>query len=783
MKKYFILCLLILLVCSEISAQRIWNAMNQRNIWQEQADDLTDSKKEHLFLDKSGTEQWNLKAKGIIVESHRVYSVKMVDENIIWMVSTYDAFPPPENANPYIIKSLDGGTTWEQYKLPNTRGHYAFDIAPIDENTAYVVINDEDFRDDVYEDFIYKTTDGGSSWEIVDSYPHSPSFIHFFDQENGWVLGAENSNGFSVMSVTADGGATWNHAGGEDWVIPEGRNLPDLDSTAFIGTWAFSVNSNYEIVDSSIIIGGSKRYWISHDMGYNWQSFESPLFEDNRITTVVAMKDTTTLMLASNVDTLNNLAYNIAYTTTNGGETWTKSFPQTHLSAIHYLPNTENSFIAIGHANFGVGNYGTSRTDNLTGWRLVDDTRLLAMDLYGELGTAVLGYIPPWDELGDIYNWGDILDYDANIIKVYKPNYLINTPRNFTEDVIFDYEIQNKGRLELSNISVYQLVLKEGNIVYENTLSIEEPIQAATASSISFAYTPTEIGKYDYIISMNQAELGDFFEDVLTFELSATTMARDDGTPEQLYGFGYGDPSWYGYYGSEFQLAQSDTLESITVFIRSEESIRLDEAENTFNFSLTSFDELGQPNAIPFFKSAPLAVADDVEFVYTYELPEPIVVPSRFILAAGQDSLQGIVGFGFDEDNNNEGYWITSPVAGGGYPWVNDPFDVGIAPTLMIRPHFTAAETITSTQDFQASTWDVQVYPTVFRDHFTININHPTYQNLKLQLFDNNGKLLLDRKITNQISLIEDLKNLPKGMYMLRLVTQGFQYATKVLKQ
>ena len=56
---------------------------------------------------------------------------------------------------------------------------------------------------------VYKTTDGGITWNKQNAYNTSlygPGYIHFFDSQNGVVIGDPNLETYT----TTNGGVTWN---------------------------------------------------------------------------------------------------------------------------------------------------------------------------------------------------------------------------------------------------------------------------------------------------------------------------------------------------------------------------------------------------------------------------------------------------------------------------------------------------------------------------------------------------------------------------------------------
>lgn len=634
---------------------------------------------------KSNREAWSKSADEVISPLHRIYSVDMVDSNTIWMVSTYDNFPPPADTLPYVLKSLDSGVTWEQYSIPGTEGDYAFDVAATDEQTTFVVMNDGNSSPSSITGNLYKTENGGQDWEMMESYPFAPSFVHFFDESNGWVLGGDTTSSdinFLYMSVTDDGGETWSHAGGNNWVIPEGRSLGVQDSSELVGTWTFSVNSVYEVVDSVILVGGSKRYWISDDYGYNWNSFDSPLAPSHAIT-IVAMKNRDTFMLASNFSQDIDLLSPVSYTTTDGGETWIQGTPPGHLSAIHYLPGTEQSFISVGHFNFGVGAVGTFRTNDFINWENVDDLPLIAMDFAGEKqGTGVLGNIPALGDNGNIYKWDQLPPFLAEVALVDQGFYTISKVEHL-QDVFFSYTVESAGLEALQNVTAQLEVFRDGQLIYTDQSAIEV-IEAGITETFVLEYQPEVVGVYEYQVRISEDNLGNtFFEDNHIVEVSPNTLAKDDGTMESFLTWNPFSPAdAWGYIGTTFELQESDTLRSISVAIDNASEI-----DATFYLAIYGFNEDGVPEDL-IYQSDEILVSDALAGGVFYEdTLETILIleADSYLFAVGQDTLQGVVNFSMDDDNIDGGdYWQFSPQFGNA--WQN--FPNSLVPTVGIRARF-----------------------------------------------------------------------------------------------
>ncbi|MEM8525660.1 MAG: T9SS type A sorting domain-containing protein [Bacteroidota bacterium] len=770
--KNALLYLALFLSSISLQAQRITQSPLER-AFQLQEDwnttlELTDNDDDDLVMD-SLPSAWQLTGRNIIENGHRVFSIKMVDSNVIWMGTVLDASPPPAGSISYVQKSLDGGRNWFTYTIPGiTAEDCVCDLSPIDDRVAYVAVYK--FAQSL-EHQLYKTSNGGETWQLQENYPYSPLYLHFYDENEGWIYGL-GQEGAPVMSVTTDGGQTWNHAGDIDWMIPEGRALPEPEPDELLGTFAFSVNSNYEVRDSAIMIGGTIGCWISRDRGYKWELSETPLREDNRLVSVVAMKNLDTFMVASNVTLDNQLASQRAYATTDGGATWTRSIPTGHLSAIQYLPETPHSYISVGHRNFNTGEVGTFRTDDMETWERVDREPLIAMNIISKnQGVGVLGNIPALGDDGNVFKWKPKLDFNVDIFLAEQSEYTISTPKHL-KGVFFDYAFENIGRRTVRDVEMKLEVTKNGEVFYTDNQNVPF-VLINNVFGLNFEYNPEQFGKYEYRFSADQDMIGDaFFFDKRSFELSRTTLAKDDNGIDIGWGFSMADSTWYGSYGNEFELLEKDTLEAISVFIAPATN-----DASTFNLGITDFDENGQPKTTPIFDSNPISVTNAGDF-QIYQLPEPIILnQGRYLFHAGQNSLQGFLGFGFDYSVDNKGHWVTSPVAGGGFPWENRTN--GFNPNLMIRLHFSDASTMTSTEDWRAALLPIRVFPNPFENLLHLQTTSNYASDLTFRILDLNGRELLKRKATRASLETIDVSQLPSGVYFVE-VTDGKQ--TKTIK-
>lgn len=106
-----------------------------------------------------------------------------------------------QNQRGFIYKTSDGGTTWQQQV---TAAEPLYDIDIVDGNIGYAI---------GAWGTMLKTTDGGGNWSAV-SIPFSETLneVSFVQQDAGWIVGNEG------VARTYDGGQTW-----ETFTMPERR--------------------------------------------------------------------------------------------------------------------------------------------------------------------------------------------------------------------------------------------------------------------------------------------------------------------------------------------------------------------------------------------------------------------------------------------------------------------------------------------------------------------------------------------------------------------------------
>ena len=204
------------------------------------------------------------KVDGSVFNRKSLKGIFFVDENYGWII-TYNA-PNGKNAG-YIYRTTDGGNTWEEQFTTEAA---LFNLYFIDKQTGWVV---GDRRS------VFATTDGGQTWQFVtdgSNQRHKTSYgqpeylgkeplhtftlydIDFTDTQNGWIVGD-----LGVILHTASGGkGKWKHQRGG----PRFHNSADA---VLLGVDFVSKQLGWVVGENGTILH-------TRNGGVTWESQSSP---------------------------------------------------------------------------------------------------------------------------------------------------------------------------------------------------------------------------------------------------------------------------------------------------------------------------------------------------------------------------------------------------------------------------------------------------------------------------------------------------------------------------
>ncbi len=295
--------------------------------------------------------QWEKSANSL---NARLFDIQSDNTGLMYTVGT-DTFNLLENSNGIILKSDDGGVSWDkvyEYSDP-LMSTVMTSVYLVDANTALV---------SNYDSKIFATGDQGNSWN-VHTYPASAPFttntIHYFN-ENEWLLG----NWAGEIVKTYDGGSTWTQVyfGGTTPFLPVYDISCPNDSVCYA-----SMNGPYSIMKST-------------DAGETWNSLTSStdVFGSEGIH---AINNDTVIAVSG--------AFPI-YRTIDGGNSW-DSIPcpingYYNLKDVHFVDNIgyavgqfESILKSVDYGeSWTIDNYNNASSDIITGVHMTNNGTAVA---------------------------------------------------------------------------------------------------------------------------------------------------------------------------------------------------------------------------------------------------------------------------------------------------------------------------------------------------------------------------------------------------------------------
>ncbi len=185
--------------------------------------------------------------------------LSVVSEKVVWASGTGGT----------VIKTTDGGTTWQVMRVPGADKLDFRDIEAFDKNTAYILsIGNGDLSR------IYKTVNGGESWTLQFTNSDPKAFfdaIACWDAANCVAMSDPVDNRFLLIS-TVDG-TNWTKPG-TDRRSPPTRTEEGEAAFAASGTCLLTRGK----AELYLVSGGTNaRVFSSRDRGETWSVAEAPI--------------------------------------------------------------------------------------------------------------------------------------------------------------------------------------------------------------------------------------------------------------------------------------------------------------------------------------------------------------------------------------------------------------------------------------------------------------------------------------------------------------------------
>jgi photosystem II stability/assembly factor-like uncharacterized protein len=194
-----------------------------------------------------------------------------------------------------VFKTEDGGLTWTSIGYPNLYGFYwIYDVDFIDHQLGYVYGVNPDFD----EQFLFRTRNGGQSWEWVNmGHIGGGMTAQFMDADYGWLT-ADNDFGWR----TRDGGQTWT-----SFRMPEYFTGPEVAKVRFLDR------------NNGWVVGWFGYVAKTADGGETWTLVDIGTVEDN-LFDVIPVSETEIWLCGREYTSFAGVVYH----STNGGASWSR---------------------------------------------------------------------------------------------------------------------------------------------------------------------------------------------------------------------------------------------------------------------------------------------------------------------------------------------------------------------------------------------------------------------------------------------------------------------------
>ena len=300
-----------------------------------------------IVLVQSATPRWTPLTTGMTA---RLRGVSAVNDRVVWA----------SGANGTILRTADGGATWQALTIPGAEKLDFRDIDAVSDRTAYALsIGSGELSR------IYKTSDAGTTWteQFVNRDPRAFFDAMAFWDENRGVAVSDSVGGEFVILLTRDGGRTWSRA-------PAAGLPPALPNEGFFAASGTNVATwGRDHVWLGTGAAAAARVLRSRDGGRTWQLSPAPVAAGPSAGIFsIAFSDAQHGLIVGGDYKLEGQAMNNAAITSDGGITWT---PVTGLSGfrsvVSYLSRDGRRAIAVGPSGSDVSNDGGATWTPLAG--------------------------------------------------------------------------------------------------------------------------------------------------------------------------------------------------------------------------------------------------------------------------------------------------------------------------------------------------------------------------------------------------------------------------------
>jgi photosystem II stability/assembly factor-like uncharacterized protein len=281
-----------------------------------------------LVVAQASSLHWTSQTSGVTA---RLRGVSAVNDRVAWASGTHGT----------ILRTADGGQTWQRQSISGTEKLDFRDIDAVSESVAYVLSigPGEASR-------IYKTSDAGAHWTLQFTNGDRTAFydaMAFWDANRGIAV-SDSVDGRFVILITRDGGRAWTR-------VPQASlpaALPNEGAFAASGTNVAVLAPNHVWIGT----GAATRARVlrSTDGGATWTVADTPVAASASAGIFsIAFRDARHGIIVGGDFRKEAEAVNNAAVTSDGGLTWTAvTGLGGHRSVVAHVPGAKPTWIAIG---------------------------------------------------------------------------------------------------------------------------------------------------------------------------------------------------------------------------------------------------------------------------------------------------------------------------------------------------------------------------------------------------------------------------------------------------
>lgn len=282
----------------------------------------------------------------------------------------------PNNSNTYyagtpaggIWKSTDAGANWTPLTdyLPQI-GVSGIAINPNDSNVIYIATGDDD-ADDSSAVGVWKSTDGGTTWNNTDAIPGNPD-------EMGEIY--INPNSVNTVLVATSTGVQKTINGGRSWTTTLAGDIIDLKMKPGDSNVWYAVSED--------------TFYKSTDGGDNFSSISLPgLADSGRLTMDVTIANPEYVYIVSSKIRNLNYAFNGIYKSTDSGSTFTKTAETNDIFGSNQawfdlaltVSDKNADIVYVGVLDIWKSTDGADSFNRINDWRIIDSPRYTHADIH-----------------------------------------------------------------------------------------------------------------------------------------------------------------------------------------------------------------------------------------------------------------------------------------------------------------------------------------------------------------------------------------------------------------